>query len=156
MRSFVNSAGQRCRSMELVKIRNAIWSKDEQAIRLVRESVFVVEQNVPEELDFDGLDGRCRHVLAFNDADEPIGTGRIMADGHIGRVVVLREWRGQGVGVAIMRALIDLAAGDTSLYLHSQDHAVGFYERLGFIQEGLLFMDAGIPHRKMIMERGED
>ena len=116
----------------------------------IRYEVFVGEQNVPEELEIDGLDGEAKHVLAFVD-DLPIGTGRILGDGHIGRVAVLRDYRGLWIGKMIMKELIKWAQ-DMSLdkvWLSSQWHAHSFYLDLGFVCIGEIYKEAGIDHIKM-------
>ena len=116
----------------------------------IRYEVFVDEQNVPEELEIDGLDGKAKHVLTFVD-DVPIGTGRILSDGHIGRVAVLKNYRGLGIGKSIMKELIKCAQ-DMSLekvWLSSQWHAHSFYLDLGFVCVGEVYKEAGIEHIKM-------
>ena len=116
----------------------------------IRYEVFVDEQNVPEELEIDGLDGEAKHVLAFVD-EVPIGTGRILSDGHIGRVAVLKNFRGLGIGKSIMKELIKCAQ-DLSLekvWLSSQWHAHSFYLDLGFVCVGEIYKEAGIDHIKM-------
>ncbi len=116
----------------------------------IRYEVFVDEQNVPEELEIDGLDGEAKHVLAFVDG-VPIGTGRILIDGHIGRVAVLKNYRGHGIGKLIMKELIKWAE-DKSLekvWLSSQWHAHSFYIDLGFVCVGEIYIEAGIDHIKM-------
>ena len=116
----------------------------------IRYEVFVGEQNVPEELEIDGLDGEAKHVLAFVD-DLPIGTGRILNDGHIGRVAVIKNYRGLGIGKLIMKELINWAQ-DISLkkvWLSSQWHAHSFYLDLGFVCAGEIYKEAGIDHIKM-------
>jgi len=116
----------------------------------IRYEVFVDEQNVPEELEIDGLDGREKHVLTFVD-DVPIGTGRILSDGYIGRVAVLKNYRGLGIGKSIMKELVKCAQ-DLSLekvWLSSQWHAHSFYLDLGFVCVGEIYKEAGIDHIKM-------
>jgi len=116
----------------------------------IRYEVFVDEQNVPEELEIDGLDGEAKHVLAFVD-EVPIGTGRILSDGHIGRVAVLKNYRGLGIGKSIMKELVKCAQ-DLSLkkvWLSSQWHAHSFYLDLGFVCVGEVYKEAGIEHIKM-------
>ena len=117
----------------------------------VRFKVFVDEQNVPEELEIDGYDDEATHVLILLD-DKAIGTGRILADGHIGRVAVLKKYRGQGVGKLIMKKLIEWAQENQleTLWLSSQWHARGFYIDLDFVCIGDRFEEAGIDHIKMI------
>ena len=116
----------------------------------IRYEVFVGEQNVPEELEIDGLDDEAKHVLAFVD-EVPIGTGRILSDGHIGRVAVLKKYRGQGSGKLIMKELIKWAQ-DMNLekvWLSSQWHAHSFYLDLDFVCVGEIYKEAGIDHIKM-------
>ncbi|HEX2056295.1 MAG TPA: GNAT family N-acetyltransferase [Nitrospiraceae bacterium] len=130
------------------------WAKHEPAIRAVREAVFIREQGVPVDLEWDGLDPLCMHLLAWSDRGEPIGTARMRAEGKIERMAVLESWRGRGVGRALLRTLVELAArrGLVRVTLAAQTHAVGFYERAGFRPVGDLFMDAGIPHRLMVRD----
>ena len=116
----------------------------------IRYEVFVDEQNVPEELEIDGLDGEAKHVLTFVDG-LPIGTGRILSDGHIGRVAVIKNYRGLGIGKSIMKELIKCAQ-DLSLekvWLSSQWHAHSFYLDLGFVCVGEIYKEAEIDHIKM-------
>ena len=116
----------------------------------IRYEVFVDEQNVPEELEIDGLDDKAKHVLTFVDG-LPIGTGRILSDGHIGRVAVLKNYRGLGIGKSIMKELVKCAQ-DLSLkkvWLSSQWHAHSFYLDLGFVCVGEVYKEAGIEHIKM-------
>ncbi|HEX8964729.1 MAG TPA: GNAT family N-acetyltransferase [Rhodocyclaceae bacterium] len=117
----------------------------------VRHRVFVQEQQVPPELELDEFDAASRHALARGPAGETIATGRLLADGHLGRMAVLPEWRGKGVGRALLETLMDEARrrGVARLALNAQTSATGFYERSGFVAEGGVFMDAGIPHVRM-------
>lgn len=123
----------------------------EPGIRRVREQVFMREQGVPEELEWDGEDAHAIHVIARNDDGEVIGTGRLLRNGHLGRLAVLPPWRGQGVGSALLQALLEAARGLglKQVYLHAQLQALGFYARHGFKATGNVFPDAGIPHRSM-------
>ena len=116
----------------------------------IRYEVFVDEQNVPEELEIDGLDGEAKHVLAFVDGLS-IGTGRILSDGHIGRLAVLKKYRGQGAGKLIMKELMNWAKDMNleNVWLSSQWHAHSFYLDLGFICVGEIYEEAGIDHIKM-------
>lgn len=130
------------------------WEESESIIRGIREIVFMREQGVPEELEWDGLDPACLHVLAWNDSGTAIGTARLQPDGKIGRMAVLKEWRGRGVGRAMLRTLLQAAIerGLTMVELAAQTQAIGFYERAGFRVSGDIFMDAGIPHRRMVLD----
>jgi predicted GNAT family N-acyltransferase len=120
----------------------------------LRRVVFIDEQGVSEADEVDGLDGRAIHLLAW-DGDCPVGTARLLVKGQIGkigRVCVLPEVRGSGLGAALIGAALEVLRGQpgvTEAYLGSQSHATGFYEKLGFAVEGEEFIDAGIPHRHM-------
>jgi predicted GNAT family N-acyltransferase len=136
-----------------IQITAAPWSDPmaQAALRAIRMEVFVREQQVPEELEWDGLDETAFHLLARDTFGNPVATARMLPDGHIGRVAVMRPWRGKGVGTEIMRVMIH-EAGRRRLHevdLDAQVKAIEFYERLGFAAEGPEFMDAGIPHRHM-------
>ena len=130
------------------------WATTGSAIRAIRETVFIHEQGVPVELEWDGLDLSCAYVLAWNDRGEAIGTARMQQNGTIGRMAVLKDWRGRGVGRALLQTLLELATrqGLARVTLSAQIHALGFYERAGFHVVGEPFIDAGIPHRKMVKE----
>ena len=129
------------------------WATTKESLRAVRRKVFVEEQHVPEELEWDEEDERSHHVIAVAADGTPIGTGRLLRDGHIGRMAVLKEWRGKGVGSALMRYLLRAAceSGKDVVILHAQTHAFGFYAKHGFAVEGEEFMEAGIPH--VVMSR---
>jgi predicted GNAT family N-acyltransferase len=131
------------------------WEGATETARAIREEVFVSEQQVPMELEYDGRDPECIHVLARAAHGQHVGTARMTPRGHIGRMAVRRPWRGHGVGTAMLQALVEHArkAGISHPYLHAQVHAQGFYERQGFESVGEIFMDAGIPHRKMILRQ---
>ena len=120
-------------------------------LREIRETVFVHEQGVPLELEWDELDPQCHHVIARDAQGRPIGTGRLTPEHKIGRMAVLAEWRGRGVGDALLLALIDQARelGWHDLSLHAQVSAVGFYARHGFLPYGERFVEAGIDHQSM-------
>lgn len=126
------------------------FSDNEKEIVAIREEVFVMEQNVPKELEIDGLDPKCKHVLIFSDK-KPAATGRIQQDGHIGRVAVLKKYRGQGLGKEVIESL-EKWARDSNMqrvYLGAQIQAFAFYHKLGFKEYGEVFLDAGIEHINM-------
>ncbi|TSA11143.1 MAG: GNAT family N-acetyltransferase [Betaproteobacteria bacterium] len=127
------------------------WDDARPDARRIREQVFVREQGVPLELEWDDHDVHCDHALAYSDDGVAIGTGRLLPDGHIGRMAVLSEWRGKGVGALLLLALVEQARmrGHTAAHLNAQIHAAGFYRRYGFEVEGPEFMEAGIPHVAM-------
>lgn len=126
-------------------------SEAENDIRAIRNAVFCEEQRVPTELEWDGKDPDCTHVIARDNDGHPIGTGRLQRDGRIGRLAVRKEWRGQGVGRALLMSLIETAihAGIADLHLHSQVDAVPFYEKQGFTRSGDVFIEADIEHVTM-------
>lgn len=136
-------------------VEPANWGADESVLSPLRETVFVNEQKVARDKVWDGTDGRCAHVVARSSDDRSaIGTGRLATDGKIGRLAVLPEWRGQGVGGAMLLALIDQAKERhlAEIYLHAQTSAIGFYERCGLVAEGDGFTEVGIAHRKMSLK----
>ncbi|MGV8940074.1 MAG: GNAT family N-acetyltransferase [Lysobacter sp.] len=120
-------------------------------LRAVRETVFVHEQGVPLALEWDELDPSCHHVIARDANGNPIGTGRLTPDRSIGRMAVLPQWRGRGIGDALLRALVDQGRrlGWHELSLHAQVRAIGFYARHGFLPRGERFQEAGIEHQDM-------
>jgi predicted GNAT family N-acyltransferase len=122
--------------------------------RPVREEVFVAEQKVPLELEWDEWDERSDHAVARDASGRAIGTARLLPDGRIGRMAVLREWRRRGVGAALMEALLQKAREQSMsrVMLHAQTHAAGFYRRFGFSERGGEFWEAGIPHVEMTLE----
>jgi predicted GNAT family N-acyltransferase len=136
-------------------VRVTDWQHDEAALRAVREAVFVVEQDVPPALEWDAADALAAHALAVDARGAPIGCARLLPDAQIGRVAVLRDWRGRGVGDALMRCLIGIAEarGQRRLSLHAQVSACDFYVRLGFVREGDVYDEVGIAHQTMVRER---
>ncbi|RJG04215.1 GNAT family N-acetyltransferase [Noviherbaspirillum sedimenti] len=127
------------------------WRTLGAAARAVRSEVFIVEQNVPVELEWDEMDEVSLHAIARDASGAACGTGRLLPDGHIGRMAVRRETRGQGVGAAILAALMQAARqrGQSQVMLNAQIQAQGFYARFGFAGEGEEFEDAGIAHIHM-------
>lgn len=130
------------------------WHDGEPLLKSVREAVFIHEQGVPAELEWDGLDDSARHALALTHQGDVIGCGRIFTDGHIGRIAVLPQWRKQKVGTAIMEALLDYANSRDykQVDVDAQTYAVPFYHSFGFVEQGKEFMDAGLPHIKMALK----
>lgn len=129
------------------------WHDGEPLLRAIREKVFMQEQGVPAELEWDGLDDVCHHALALSANGDAIGCGRITPDGHIGRMAVLPEWRRKRIGSAVLELLVDYAR---SLHLehvelNAQVQAIALYKNFGFEAEGDEFMDANIPHRRMAL-----
>ncbi|MFB6900551.1 GNAT family N-acetyltransferase [Streptomyces hydrogenans] len=145
-------------------VREAVGEDDLEKCFAVRRAVFVEEQGVPRELEYDTYDSTAVHVLAVRADGVPLGTGRLLhgedatgrtgADtsvGSLGRLAVTGDARGLGVGAALVRAIEDAARerGLAAVDLHAQTHALGFYERLGYAAYGGEFPDAGMPHRAM-------
>ncbi|WP_442108566.1 GNAT family N-acetyltransferase [Pseudomonas sp. NUPR-001] len=142
--------------MNKIRVRLADWHKDNADIRRIREAVFIAEQCVPPELEWDADDDSAVHFLAM-EGDYAIGTARLLADGQIGRVSVLKDWRGLKVGDALMQAVI-VEAQNRDLkqqMLSAQVQATPFYERLGFKVVSEEFLEAGIPHVDMVRESRE-
>ncbi len=125
------------------------------ACQAIRRAVFIVEQGISEADDLDGLDATAIHLLAAA-GSEPVGTARLLLKedvGKIGRVSVLPEFRGKGIGKALILKSLDVFAGlpdISSAYLSAQDTAISFYEPFGFVATGDVYMDAGVPHRDMV------
>jgi predicted GNAT family N-acyltransferase len=142
-----------------VRVREVTWAAEGERLRALREAVFVREQAVPPSLEWDGLDAQARHFLAEDEDDagevRALGTARLLADGHLGRVCVLASARGRGVGGALVQAAVAAAraAGARRVWLTAQVRAIPFYEAHGFATEGPEFDDAGIPHRLMVLGR---
>ena len=120
-------------------------------LRTVRDAVFVQEQGVPLELEWDALDPQCHHVVARDAQGQPIGTGRLTPEHKVGRMAVLADWRNRGVGDALLQALIEKARalGWHEVSLHAQVSAINFYARQGFLPYGERFVEAGIDHQSM-------
>jgi predicted GNAT family N-acyltransferase len=126
------------------------WEKARVLAAPIRFTVFVEEQGVPREIELDEHDAASIHVVAFEDG-KPVATGRLLPDGHIGRMAVLKDWRRRGVGALMLKALVQRAKerGDTQVVLSAQVQAVPFYREHGFVAEGNVYMEAGIPHQDM-------
>jgi predicted GNAT family N-acyltransferase len=137
------------------RIELAPWSAAQNEARRIRFAVFVEEQRVPAELELDDMDEPSVHALAF-EGNEAVGTARLLPDGHIGRMAVMKPWRGRGVGAALLRRLVDAARerGDREVLLSAQVHALGFYRAQGFAAYGEVYDEAGIPHQSMRLKLG--
>ena len=137
-----------------VDIEITSFTESEDHIRFLRDTVFGQEQGVSRELDWDGEDTGCIHVLARNGTGMPVGTGRMRSDGKIGRFAVLANWRGKGIGGSLLESLVGEACDRRfkSVYLHAQTRAISFYEKHGFRKEGEEFIEAGISHFKMVKD----
>ena len=135
-------------------VRILAWREARPLARPVRETVFVEEQKVPLELEWDEWDELSDHAIALDAEGDPIGTARLLPDGRIGRMAVLKEWRRRGVGGALLVALLERARSRsmTRSVLHAQTHATAFYRRFGFSERGEEFLEAGIRHVEMTLE----
>lgn len=133
-----------------LQIIPANWAAHATQLAAIRRVVFIDEQQVPEDLEWDGEDEFAQHWLAHVD-DQYVGTVRLLRNGHIGRMAVLKPFRNCSIGTALIQAVIAQASLQNlrELYLHAQIHALDFYHRFGFAAEGPVFQDAGIPHRTM-------
>lgn len=133
-----------------IAVERGDWAALAAAAMPIRYEVFVGEQGVPEELEHDEFDAVSLHAVA-RETGRAVGTGRLLPDGHIGRLAVLGPWRRGGVGRALMRCLLEAAEarGDARVILHAQVNAVPFYASLGFVEDGSVFMEAGIAHITM-------
>jgi len=136
----------------LFTVKPVYWTATQKTLRAIRNTVFVEEQGVPVDLEWDGLDEHAFHVVAYAADGTAIGTGRLLQDAHIGRMSVLKEWRRQRVGTALLDMLLVLAnkMGYDEVRLHAQTRVLDFYLRKGFAVEGQEFMEAGIPHFAMV------
>ncbi|MBL8309833.1 MAG: GNAT family N-acetyltransferase [Burkholderiales bacterium] len=132
------------------RVKTATWPDDHATLKAIRFEVFVDEQGVPAELEVDSNDPLSIHAIAWING-EAAACGRLLPDGHVGRMAVLQRWRGKGAGAAVLRHLIERARqrGDREVVLSAQTHAIGFYEKFGFIAEGEIYPDCDIPHREM-------
>jgi len=141
-----------------VSVRVGDWKQLCAYAMAVRYAVFVKEQGIPAQLEMDEHDASAVHAVAFDLCGVPLGTGRLLADAHIGRMAVLRRARGQGIGAIILRTLVVIAKarGMQELRLHAQLGALGFYERQGFIAIGPEYEEAGILHRTMVRSLGSE
>jgi predicted GNAT family N-acyltransferase len=135
-----------------MNITHCHYHEQEPALRQVRDAVFIVEQQVPREIEVDDRDAVCRHVL-IRDDDTPIACGRIdLAKGRkIGRLAVVSEQRGRGHGRTLLNELEAIAreAGLSEVMLHAQRHAEAFYAGSGYVADGEPFYEADIEHFKM-------
>jgi len=137
----------------MIRIEQVSWAEAHEPLSLIRRKVFIEEQQVPESLEWDGEDQQATQLLAYSD-QIPVATLRMLKNGRLGRMAVLKEYRNQGIGHLLIERMIRLAQeqGLQQLNLSAQTHAVSFYLQFGFITEGKIYMDAGIPHQQMHRE----
>ncbi|MDH1915846.1 MULTISPECIES: GNAT family N-acetyltransferase [Acinetobacter] len=134
----------------MFRVQSGHWDKLEQDAKFIRKQVFIIEQNIPEEEEWDDQDMISDHFVVY-DQDQPIATARLLQNNSVGRVAVLKAYRGQGIGRMIMLEVIRQAHQQDRkfLQLSSQVHAISFYEKLGFSIQGDAYDECGIPHIKM-------
>ncbi|MCK5001813.1 MAG: GNAT family N-acetyltransferase [Gammaproteobacteria bacterium] len=126
------------------------WKHSHQALKQIRTCVFIEEQHVPAELEWDEFDAQSIHFLVLHD-NNPIATARLKPDGQIGRMAVIKNYRHKGIGTELLTTVLLQAKinGYSMVYLHAQKQAIDFYKQFHFIYNGSEFMDAGITHRAM-------
>ena len=136
----------------MFRVQSGHWDKLEQDAKFIRKQVFIIEQNIPEEEEWDDQDMISDHFVVY-DQDQPIATARLLQNNSVGRVAVVKAYRGQGLGQMIMLEIISYAQkqGLSVLTLSSQVHAISFYEKLGFTVQGNSYDECGIPHIEMTM-----
>ena len=134
-----------------MRIELGDWHSMRRWAEPLRFAVFVEEQKVPVEIELDSFDALSVHAVAFDANGDAIGTGRLLPDGHIGRMAVAQAARGNGVGSALLRSLMDEARrrGHAQTVLSAQTHATEFYRKHGYSAYGDAYDDAGIPHVDM-------
>ena len=135
----------------MVRIELMSWEEARAQASPIRFTVFCEEQGVPRDIELDEHDAVSVHAVVF-DQGRPVATGRLLPDGHIGRMAVLKEWRNRGLGGLMLQRLIEKARerGDKRIVLSAQVHAVPFYRAHGFIPQGSEYMEAGIRHQEMV------
>lgn len=135
-------------------IKKTTWADNEEQLRAVREAVFIDEQRVPADVEWDGEDEASTHFLATDENNTPIGCIRLLPSGKISRLSVLETHRNGGIGKALLMAAADEAKslGMKEIHLHAQTHATSFYEAAGFVVTGGIFIEADIPHRQMFKQ----
>jgi len=132
-------------------IEKVSWKTHAQLLKNVREQVFIIEQEVPIVLEWDGLDDDAQHLIALNAKGEVVGCTRLLSGGIIGRMAVLKFWRGQGLGYKLLQRAIAFhqQQGEQKVILSAQWHAISFYEKSGFVKCSLPYLDANILHIDM-------
>lgn len=137
-----------------IQITEVDWNSAKKLLSAIRTEVFIEEQHVPVELEWDDLDPLAKHLLALDSSGNAVGCARIIAPGSIGRMAVKANLRRKGIGKALLNAAISVCNkyGWTKICLSAQIHAIPFYEKSGFIVTSEIYMDASIPHRDMCLE----
>jgi len=135
----------------MARVELMSWEQAQPSAGPLRFAIFVGEQNVPSGIELDDMDAQCIHAVAFDVDDKPIGTGRLLPDGHIGRMAVVKEWRRRGIGAEILEALMAEARkrGHKDVIVSAQLQAAEFYREHGFVAEGKVYPEADILHQQM-------
>jgi len=136
----------------MYRIKQGRWKQFQQDAKLIRTQVFICEQGITEANEWDDQDVISQHFVIY-DQDQPIATARLLENNSVGRVAVLKAYRGQGLGQMIMLEIISYAQKQcrSVLTLFSQVHAISFYEKLGFTVQGNSYDECGISHIEMTM-----
>ena len=134
-----------------VRVQLMTWEEAQPVAAPIRFAIFVGEQNVPAGIELDDMDEKCMHAIAYDEAGKAIGTGRLLPEGKIGRMAVVKEWRRRGVGAELLEALVAEAQrrGHAEVRLSAQLQAAEFYRSHGFVAEGKVYEEAGILHQAM-------
>jgi predicted GNAT family N-acyltransferase len=134
-----------------VRVQLMSWQEAQPVAAPIRFAIFVDEQNVPAGIELDDMDEKSLHAVAFDEAGKAIGTGRLLPEGKIGRMAVVKEWRRRGVGADLLDALLEEARrrGLGEVKLSAQLQAAEFYRGRGFVAEGKVYEEAGILHQAM-------
>jgi len=137
--------------IQKLKINHVQWFEYEKALRTIRTKVFIEEQQVPIALEWDSQDTSAQHLLVLTSTNEPIACARLLNNGSIGRMAVLKEWRGLGIGTKLLNKAIALhrQQGISVITLSAQVHAIPFYQKAGFEVINTPYLDAGISHVDM-------
>lgn len=136
--------------MNSIVFKTVDFSEHFQELQEIRTTVFIKEQNVPKELEWDEFDKDSIHFLAYYNK-KPIGTARLLSDGHIGRMAILKEYRNRNIGKNMLKYVLKVAKSKSfkSIELSAQEHAIDFYRKQGFVVTSDIYLDAGIPHYDM-------
>jgi len=140
-----------------IEIRLADWENDRATLSTIRRRVFIEEQSIPEDMEWDEFDATSCHFLAFEN-QQAIACARLKADGQIGRMAVLPDFQNRGTGKKLLQFVLQTASEQDfdEVYLHAQVSAISFYEKHGFISQGEIFYEADISHRKMLKKSAKD
>ncbi len=145
---------QKMINKQAVTVRIANWSDEKEKLSDIRRQVFIEEQNVPEDMEWDDYDASSTHYLAVLE-NKVVAAARLKPDGQLGRMAVLAEYRNQGIGSELLRFILQNIDHRklTEVYLHAQISAIPFYEKQGFTAHSETFYEADIPHQKMFLAK---